>query len=41
MEMRNILQPDFSKAVDSLIREPHMLPGAVARQSTVQTLLTK
>lgn len=37
MEIRNILQSDFSKAVDSLIHEPHMLPGAVARQSVVQT----
>lgn len=41
MEIRNILQPDFSKAVDSLIHEPHMLPGAVARQSVVHTLLGK
>lgn len=37
MEIRNVLQPDFSKAADALIHEPHMLPGAVARQSIVQT----
>lgn len=37
MEIRNTLQPDFSKAADSLIPEPDMLPGAVARQSIVQT----